>query len=340
MQTTTLEILDEVNCRFVGLSAEIRRTLHFRSKIFNPANRFIPSVRLGRWDGAIPYFSIGGETYINLLPSIIEYIIDQNYDIEISDKRTYNREFSFDPVDNNSYSHCCWSEKYQAAGQPVLLRDHQTEAINLFLQNLQGIESLPTGSGKSLITAILSHKVEKYGRSIVIVPNKDLITQTEQYYHLLGLDVGVYYGDRKDFFKTHTICTWQSLEKLRQNPIDIGADEPVTFAQFTQGIVAVVVDECLAPGTKILTPFGERAIETLSPGDTVFSYNEECNEFVVDEVIKLHHNLSTSLEEKMYEIELENGEILRITGNHKVLTQRGWIQSKDLVITDEILHFT
>jgi superfamily II DNA or RNA helicase len=96
----------------------------------------------------------------------------------------------------------------------------------------------------SLLTAVLSKKVEKYGRSIVIVPNKDLITQTEKYYIDLGMDVGVYYGDRKDFFKTHTICTWQSLSRLKDSPIDIGLPEPITFEKFVQGVVAVIVDEC------------------------------------------------------------------------------------------------
>lgn len=129
------------------------------------------------------------------------------------------------------------------AGQPIILRDHQTYIVNKFLTNLQGIISSPTGSGKSCIASILSKKVEKYGRSIVIVPNKDLITQTEKYYVDLGMDVGVYYGDRKDFFKTHTICTWQSLAKLMQSPIDIGLDEPVTFDNFINNVVAVIVDE-------------------------------------------------------------------------------------------------
>lgn len=244
MNTAILKIHDEVNCSFEGLPPEIRRVLNAKSKIFNPSLRFTPAVRLGRWDGKTPYFSIGGSTYINLLPSQIEYIAEQGWEITIEDTRTYNRSFDFSSVDKDYVAATAWPIGHQLAGQPVVLRDHQVEAINKFLENMQGIMCLPTGSGKSLITAILSQKIEKYGRSIVIVPNKDLITQTEEYYTLLGLDVGVYYGDRKDFFKTHTICTWQSLEKLRQNAIDCGLEEPVTFKKFMQGVVAVIVDEC------------------------------------------------------------------------------------------------
>lgn len=56
---------------------------------------------------------------------------------------------------------------------------------------------IATGAGKTLITAALSERVEKYGRSIVIVPNKDLVKQTFDDYKNLGLDVGVYYSDKK-----------------------------------------------------------------------------------------------------------------------------------------------
>ena len=244
MHKVKLRIEDEVNCTFVGLPAEIRRYLYLKNKVFNPANRFVPSCRLGRWDGCMYYFTMSGSTYINLLEPIIEYLATQDYEVEIEDLRTYNRNFDFEPIDNNYLSNYTWPENHALAGQPIILRDHQTEAINIFLANQQGIASLPTASGKSLITVILSKKVEKYGRTIVIVPNKDLITQTEVYYKILGLDVGVYYGDRKEFFKSHTICTWQSLEKLRQSPIDMGNKKFVTFEEFINGVVAIIVDEC------------------------------------------------------------------------------------------------
>lgn len=91
----------------------------------------------------------------------------------------------------------------------------------------------------TLITAVLSNKVEPYGRSIVIVPNKSLVTQTEADYINLGLDVGVYFGDRKEWGKTHTICTWQSLNSLfKKSKKDLDSIE-----NFIDGVVAVIVDE-------------------------------------------------------------------------------------------------
>ena len=91
------------------------------------------------------------------------------------------------------------------------------------------------------MTAILSHKCEAYGRTIVIVPNKSLVVQTEADYRVIGLDVGVYFGDRKEFNKQHTICTWQSLNNLLKNTKEGSAD--VTIQEFLRDVVCVMVDE-------------------------------------------------------------------------------------------------
>ena len=82
---------------------------------------------------------------------------------------------------------------------------------------------------------------EPYGRSIVIVPNKDLVVQTERDYKNLGLDVGVLFGDRKQYDKTHTICTWQSLAVLEKKSKKYEADFPID--QFLDGVVCIMVDE-------------------------------------------------------------------------------------------------
>jgi hypothetical protein len=94
----------------------------------------------------------------------------------------------------------------------------------------------------TIITATLSKIVELYGRSLIIVPNKSLVIQTEEDYKNCGLDVGVYFGDRKELNKKHTICTWQSLnilDKRNQN-----GEEILSLAEFLEGVSTIIVDEC------------------------------------------------------------------------------------------------
>jgi len=141
------------------------------------------------------------------------------------------------------------------AGQPVLLRDYQVEIINNFLANPQSVQEVATGAGKTLMTAALSLMAERYGKSVVIVPNKDLVRQTEADYRNLGLDVGVYFGDRKEVGRTHTICTWQSLNVLLKNSEGRNSeDEPSSHRllrdptdyiidDLVDGVALVMVDE-------------------------------------------------------------------------------------------------
>jgi superfamily II DNA or RNA helicase len=76
---------------------------------------------------------------------------------------------------------------------------------------------------------------------LVIVPNKSLVEQTEEDYINCGLDVGVYFGDRKMLNKTHTICTWQSLNILDKKHKDGSA--VLSLAEFLEGVSTVIVDE-------------------------------------------------------------------------------------------------
>jgi superfamily II DNA or RNA helicase len=201
----------------------------------------MPAVRLGRWDGKIAFFQLGGSTYINLLPEIIPYLVEQGYDVEIEDTRNYRTNFDFTPIKEDTFAHCAWPKGHPKAGQPVEIRDYQLEIINNFLANPQSIQEVATGAGKTLMTAALSYSVEQYGRSIVIVPNKSLVTQTEADYINLGLDVGVYFGDRKEWGRQHTICTWQSLNNLLKETQAGTAD--CTIGEFIEDVVCVMVDE-------------------------------------------------------------------------------------------------
>ena len=241
MRTATIIIRDEVNIKIEGLDADVRRALVTAFKYDVPGARYLPAVRLGRWDGKISYFQLGGSTYVNLLPEIVPILERFNYDIELDDQRTYSTTFDFDHIKEDSFAHKTWPQTHPMAGQPVVLRDYQVEIINAFLGNPQCIQEVATGAGKTLMTAALSLSIEPYGRSIVIVPNKSLVTQTEADYVNLGLDVGVYFGDRKEHGRTHTICTWQSLNVLMKNTKAGVAD--ITIQDFIEDVVCVMVDE-------------------------------------------------------------------------------------------------
>ena len=195
----------------------------------------------GRWDGKVSYFQLGGSTYINLLPQIIPVLDEMKYEIDVDDQREYNTKFEFTEVTDKAFAHKTWPKGHPVAGEPIVLRDYQVEIINNFLSNPQSLQEIATGAGKTLVTAALSSITEQYGRSIVIVPNKSLVTQTEEDYINLGLDVGVFYGDRKEFGHTHTICTWQSLNILLKNTKNQVA--PISIGEFLEGVNCVIVDE-------------------------------------------------------------------------------------------------
>jgi superfamily II DNA or RNA helicase len=241
MRTATIIIRDEVNIKIEGLELDARRKLVNTFKYDVPGARYLPAVRLGRWDGKVSYFQLGGSTFTNLLPEIIPILESFNYDILLDDQRDYSTTFVFDRVTEDTFSHINWGPGHPMEGEPIKLRDYQVEIINNFLENPQSIQEIATGAGKTIMTAALSQRCEQHGRTIVIVPNKSLVTQTEKDYRGLGLDVGVFFGDRKEFGKTHTICTWQSLNILLKNTKNSTAE--ITIQDFLEDVVCVMVDE-------------------------------------------------------------------------------------------------
>lgn len=237
----TIHIADEVNTRISGLELSERKALMKLFEYEIPGARFLPAVRLGRWNGKMSYFSLGGSTFVNLLEEIIPVLDRIGYDIELDDTREYRTNFEFSPCTEDTFKHKTWPVGHPVAGTPIVLRDYQIELINNFLSNPACLQEIATGAGKTIMTAALSYNIEPYGRSIIIVPNTSLVTQTEKDYINLGLDVGVYYGGRKEIGKTHTICTWQSLNVMLKNTKSGEAE--VSIQDFLEGVVCVIVDE-------------------------------------------------------------------------------------------------
>lgn len=394
-----LIIRDEVNIKLEGLPAEVRRNIADRLKFEIPYARHLPQFKLGRWDGTTTFFGIGGNGYLNHLDVIIDELTKNNFEIvEIEDNRV-SFDFDFPQITENYWADQgkVWPKGHPIAGQPIMLRDYQIDAINNYLRNPQSLAEISTGAGKccsgdtmlrlestnselpglvkgdnvtsfrdffdmiekykgvtlndheelavgdlgvyvptpsgkalvnyvikkenlaglmmtlkhgsvvecarghilskngkdvyayelsvgdyidtidgheeiisilpseettfydigidaphlyydahgvlhhnTILTATLSSICEKYGRTLVIVPNKSLVLQTEEDYKNVGLDVGVYFGDRKELGKKHTIITWQSLSSIEKRQRD---PESIQLADFLADVVCVMVDE-------------------------------------------------------------------------------------------------
>jgi len=246
-----LTIRDEVNIKLDGLAVETRRRIVNKLKFDLPYARHMPAYKLGRWDGTKTYFSIGGTGYLAHLDVILPIIENDGYDIEVEDLRPH-QDITFSPVTENYWADQgkTWPKGHVNEGEPIVLRDYQYEVINKFLENPQSLQEVATGAGKTITTATLSALCEPYGRTMVVVPNKSLVVQTEEDYRNLGLDVGVYFGDRKELNRTHTICTWQSLNVLDKKSYD---SDTLTLAEFCEGVNAVIIDEVHQAKADVLT---------------------------------------------------------------------------------------
>jgi len=241
MASCKLIIEDEVNIKLEGLPVDVRRKLSNSLKFEVPYARYMPQYKLGRWDGKVGFFGLGGSGYVNHLDTITDVLHKQGIEIaEIIDRREVV-DLNFQDIAEDFWGDKTWPKGHSAEGEKIRLRDYQVEVINNFLQNPQALQEVATGAGKTIITATLSKITEGYGRSLVIVPNKSLVTQTEDDYINCGLDVGVYFGDRKELGKTHTICTWQSLNILDKR--SKYGEDVLTLAEFLEGVSTVIVDE-------------------------------------------------------------------------------------------------
>ena len=243
MASCKLIIEDEVNIKLEGLDVDVRRKISSALKFEVPYAKHMPQYKLGRWDGKVAFFGIGGSGYVNHL-DVVQQVLTKNrvQIVDIEDRRT-PITLNFAHVTERYWADqgVVWPEGHPVEGTEIILRDYQVEAINNFLDNPQSLQQIATGAGKTITTATLSHITEPYGRSLVIVPNKSLVEQTEEDYINCGLDVGVYFGDRKNLGKTHTICTWQSLNILDKKHKNGSA--VLSLAEFLEGVSTIIVDE-------------------------------------------------------------------------------------------------
>jgi len=212
---------------------------------------------------------------------------------------------------------------------PFKPREYQLKAVLNMIRKSYYLPSMCTGSGKSLVAYItLRYFYEKGLKGILLVPTISLVSQM--------------FGDFKDyqapekFLNDIKLIGGENNDKTLNKPLVIGTYQSlVKVREDMKSYDYILTDECLHPDTLIKTERGSIAIKHIKPGDKVYTINEDNENIELKEVVKVHKNLS---KESMYEIETDE-ETIRITGNHKVLTKRGWIRVDTVMEGDDIISY-
>ena len=87
MSSCKLVIKDQVNVKFENLDLKWRQRLHAKFKYQVPYAFHLPAVKLGRWDGKIPFFGLGGTTYLYLVEQILPILEEAGVYVELVDNR-------------------------------------------------------------------------------------------------------------------------------------------------------------------------------------------------------------------------------------------------------------
>jgi 8-oxo-dGTP pyrophosphatase MutT (NUDIX family) len=85
---------------------------------------------------------------------------------------------------------------------------------------------------------------------------------------------------------------------------------------------------CFTAGHMVTTDQGLKPIEQVKPGDMVLTHKERYK--------KVLRNRAVPVKTQGYRITTIDGRVLTVTGEHPFLTQRGWVEARDLLTTDQL----
>lgn len=281
-----------------------------------PGYKFMPQYTMGSWDGKTRFSTVGGRSFQVFIPEIMTFLKARGYTLKLNDTRPIE-PIDVSLVDDQLFSEYNW-----------ILRPHQVEAINSIISNdHRGVILACTGSGKTTIVCGLSKVYGDIGfRSIVIVPNRDLIQQTIDQYEKLGMDVGEFSGKVKDLDHAHIISTWQALKNL---PSILQMFQVIMIDECHGARSQIVSELLIKHGSHIPVRIGCTGTMPKDPADykTIYAaigYKEVCN---IDAVTLQRAGLLATLHINMIE--------LKDTPDPTKNRFPEWKQEKDALILDD-----
>lgn len=324
---------NDVHARIACKTESVGRELVDFFTFSVPNARFVPAFRHKVWDGKIRLYNMYNQMlYVGLLPHVLKFAHERGYSVTMNERFTNANKPHVQQPEVAKYIE---SLNIHSGTTKLTALPHQIEGVMHAINYPRCLLVSPTASGKSfIIYTLLRHyqqQIPQTKKLLVIVPTIGLVNQLKgdfaDYSNQTTWDAEknchmIMEGGTKITDKPIVISTWQSIYK-----------QPASyFSQFG----GVVIDECFAANTEILTPSGYKPIQDFQPGDKVLNVDAS-NNIKVDEIIHTHVNLLNSHSEKMYRLEFDNGSSVEVTGNHKFLTKnRGWIRADQLTEEDDL----
>lgn len=274
------------------------------------------------WDGKIRLVnSLTGIVYSGLSQRIKKFCESRGYTFTFDDELKY--QFISEEALDEFIKSLNIPSKYAQ-------RDYQSKSILKCLRSHRRTLLSPTSSGKSLMIYIISQWYKQH-KGLIIVPTIGLVTQMESDFRDYGYTGTIHtsiggLSKANDIDADIIITTWQSLNNGKSK----------MPKQWYQQFGYVFGDECFVKDSLVLTPDGYIEIQNLKVGDKVINYSQSEKKFKEDTIVKVHKNIS--IQEKIYELKFDNNKIIKCTGNHKFLTNRGWVRADELLETDEIIN--
>lgn len=306
---------------------EIEQTqLTFEKEAANA--KWDPRVKKGWWSGKISYFKSNRYLPSGLWNELVDMCKTYNFPLSIDGiERKFDKDIDKDEL-------VSWVEE-KWANSEMKPRDYQIETVFNIIKYQSCLAELATSAGKTLITYMaIAYLLEtkKTRKVLMIVPTVDLVVQgADDFYQYnsescnLPIDIQQIYAGSVIRDKSNIVIgTYQSLVKKPKEYFD--------------DFDTVIVDECLHPDTMISMSDGtSKKISDVKSGDLVLTTNDDTLEIESKEVDFVYHNLSKG--NQMFELEMEDGTILKVTGNHKVKLVTGEYKRVDaLTLDDEILN--
>lgn len=299
--------------------------------------------KIGVWDGTVSFFNNVEGIAFGLWLEVKNYMTKAGFKFEIENMEDFpiDKGVRFEDVQEWANDFFKNHKHPDDKNKPLEPYDYQLKAVTQILKYKYCNIEVGTGGGKSLIYGMFLFyyltQIDPNAKFLIIVPTISLV---KQFYNDLNQYNNGFYNEIKNPLKLrmHEVMSSKPREHVKPN-IVIGTYQSLEKEdkKFFQQFNIVTIDECLHPDTLItMHDDSVKHIKDIQIGDFVKTYNEEEKIIEIKEVEYVYHNLSKN--EQMYELEFENGNVLKITGNHKVYTINGWKRVDELNDNDDVLY--